>query len=156
MVHLLPYADPAPGFTSLVDDKLLLHRRLGIEVGRVKTMNKNPVAEKAVRELGDEMLGQEPYIRNRGLSAKELLIQRDQFNKQYQYLTMISKHRIDNHPHSERSKTPGMNVLRSIEVAVGAQVRVATFANLLDLSYAAHRIGSKDMSATRCQTTVTI
>ena len=62
MVHSLPYADPAPGFTSLVDDKLLIHRRLGIEVGWIKNMNKNPVAEKAIREMEDEMLGQEPRV----------------------------------------------------------------------------------------------
>ena len=90
---------PAPGFTSLVDDKLLIHHRLGIEVGRVKNINKNTVAKKSIRELDDELLRQKPMggavapislavvtarlnagISNRGLSARELLMQRDQFN----------------------------------------------------------------------------
>ena len=52
-------------------------------------------------------------------------MQRDQFNNQeisVSDLMMIleqHKHRIDNHPHSEHSKAPGINVLPSIEVAVG-------------------------------------
>ncbi|KAI0243119.1 hypothetical protein LSAT2_008376, partial [Lamellibrachia satsuma] len=141
--------DPASGFTSLVDDKLLLYHRLGIEVGRIKNMNKNPLAEKAIRELEDELLRQEPMggavtslslaiatarlnyrVRNRGLLAKELLVQRDQFSNQQisvSDLTMMleqQKHRIDNHPHSERSKAPGMNVLPSTEVAVGDLVYI--------------------------------
>lgn len=43
--------DPAPGFTRLAQDELLQNHRLSIEVGRIKNPNKNPVAEKAVREL---------------------------------------------------------------------------------------------------------
>ena len=43
--------DPAPGFAALANDALLAKYRLTIELGRVKNVNKNPVAEKAVREL---------------------------------------------------------------------------------------------------------
>ena len=74
-------------------------------------------------------------IRNRGLSARELLMQRDQFNNQQipvSDLTKIleqHKHRIVNHPHSERSKVPGMNVLPSTEVAVGDLVYIHAYRN---------------------------
>ena len=52
--------DPAPGFTSLVDDKLLLHHRIDIKIGWIKNNNKNPVVEKAISELEDELF----YIKN--------------------------------------------------------------------------------------------
>ena len=127
--------------TCLVDDKLLLHHRRGIEISRIKNKNKNSEVEKEIRELEDELFRQEPMggavtplsitsaivrlnarIRSRGLSARELLMHKDQFNNQQILVserTMIleqHKHRIDNHPHSERSKAPVMNVLLSIEV----------------------------------------
>ena len=38
--------DPAPACKSPVDDKLLAHHRIAIELGRVKNQNKNPVAER--------------------------------------------------------------------------------------------------------------
>ena len=52
--------DPAPGFKSLVDDELLRRHRMSIELGRIKNPNKNPVVEKAIRELSDELLRQYP------------------------------------------------------------------------------------------------
>jgi len=83
--------DPAPGFTRLVHDELLQHHRMCIEIGRIKNPNKNPIAEKAVRECEDKLLRQEPkggpvtllslalatasmnpQIRARGLSAREM------------------------------------------------------------------------------------
>ena len=64
-----------------------------MEVGRVKNSNKNPVAEKCVAELGDELLRICPEsntitplslavatanlnsrVRKRGLSAREMLL----------------------------------------------------------------------------------
>ena len=51
--------DPAPGFAALVKDALLSTYRLTIELGRVKNVNKNPVAEKAVCELEHELLHQQ-------------------------------------------------------------------------------------------------
>ena len=44
--------DPAPGFKSLVNDDQLTQYHLCIELGRAKNLNKNPVAEKAIQELG--------------------------------------------------------------------------------------------------------
>ena len=48
--------DPAPGFCALVYDKSLLSRRITLEVGHAKNPNKNTVAERAVEELGMELL----------------------------------------------------------------------------------------------------
>ena len=48
--------DPAPGFASLCGDEILRQYGFAVEIGRVKNPNKNPVAEKCVAELGDELL----------------------------------------------------------------------------------------------------
>lgn len=80
--------DPAPGFASLYGDEILRQYGFALELGRVKNPNKNPVAEKYVVELEDELLCICPEggkntplslaaatanlntcIRNRGLSA---------------------------------------------------------------------------------------
>ena len=55
-------SDPAPGFKALIDDDILHSHRLSIEIGRVKNKNKNPVAERAVQELEDELLKQDPSM----------------------------------------------------------------------------------------------
>ena len=51
---------PAQGFRAIRDDETLEHFRISIEVGRVKNPTKNPVAEKAISELENELLKQEP------------------------------------------------------------------------------------------------
>ena len=90
--------DPAPGFASLCGDEFLRRYGLAVEVGRVKNPNKNPVAEKCIAELGNEVLRICPevgtitplslavatanlntHIRNRVLSAHKMWLQRDQF-----------------------------------------------------------------------------
>lgn len=43
--------DPAPGFLALREDALLYRYHINLEIGRVKSVNKNPVAEKAIAEL---------------------------------------------------------------------------------------------------------
>ena len=53
--------DPAPGCQALVADKLLAKQGIVLVLGRVKNTNKNPVAEKAVRELEEELLRHDPY-----------------------------------------------------------------------------------------------
>ena len=79
-------------------DKLLEHFRISLYIGRVKNPNKNPIAEKAISELEDELLKQDPRggpftalslattvarlnsrIRYMGLSAREMYTKRDQF-----------------------------------------------------------------------------
>ena len=91
--------DPAPGFTALANDDVLLQQGITLDIGRIKNTNKNPIAEKAVQELEDELLRCDPdqptltgatlaiavarlnsRLRHQGLSARELWTQRDQFN----------------------------------------------------------------------------
>ncbi|VDI36235.1 Hypothetical predicted protein [Mytilus galloprovincialis] len=123
--------DPASGFKTLVKDELLARQRITIELGRPKNVNKNPVAEKAIQELEDEILRSNPSspvltpltlslvtarlntrIRNRGLSAREMWTQRDQFSNNQIPLAdqnlIIAQHeqRLKNHPHSEKTKCP--------------------------------------------------
>ncbi|CAG2253296.1 unnamed protein product [Mytilus edulis] len=90
--------DPAPGFRPLCDDSYLKQLNISIEIGRVKNRNKNPVADKAIAELEDELLREErdhsplsentlviattrlnSRLRQRGLSSRELWTQRSQF-----------------------------------------------------------------------------
>ena len=52
--------DPTPGLRAIREDKTLDHFRISIEVGRVKNLTKNPVAEKAAGELENELLEQKP------------------------------------------------------------------------------------------------
>jgi len=93
--------DPAPGFVSLKNTHALQHLGISVEVGRVKNTNKNPVAERVVLELEEELLRQEPgggpvtelslaiatarlnsRLRSQGLSSRELWTQRNQFSNE--------------------------------------------------------------------------
>ena len=47
MVHV----DSAPGFIALKDDQTLKLKGIELEYGRVKNLNKNSVADKAIQEL---------------------------------------------------------------------------------------------------------
>ena len=121
--------DPAPGFAALANDAVLAKYRLTIELGRVKNVNKNPVAEKAVRELECELLHQQPTggtvtqlvlsvatanlntrIRNKGFSARELWTQRDQFTNEQLPLTdynlIRQQHALRNANHAHSQLTP--------------------------------------------------
>lgn len=136
--------DPAPGFAALVDDVELKSHRIHIELGRTKNPNKNPVGERAVQELEHELLRVDPSgapvsltqlslassnlnarIRDRGLSAREMWTQRDQFNNDQipisdRHLIMEQSHtRSKNHPHSEISKAPSSQRAPSPSVSVG-------------------------------------
>ena len=135
---------PAPGFAALANDAVLAKYRLTIELGRVKNVNKNPVAEKAVRELECELLHQQPTggtvtqlvlsvatanlntrIRNKGFSARELWTQRDQFTNEQLPLTdynlIRQQHalRNANHAHSQLSKSHDGALPKSQHIDVG-------------------------------------
>ena len=89
--------DPAPGFVALVNDSDLARHGIRLEIGHVKNVNKNPVAEHAIKDLGIELLQLSPdggpvsttvtlalatanlnsRIRTDGLSAREVWTQRD-------------------------------------------------------------------------------
>ena len=47
--------DPSPGFKALEKDPTLKQCRIQLELGRPKNCNKNPVAEKAVQEVENEI-----------------------------------------------------------------------------------------------------
>lgn len=137
-------SDPGPGFQGLVDDKILQSHGLLIEIGRCKNINKNPIAEKAVRELEEEICKMKPdggrvsnaelaiatktlnnRIRNRGLSASEILTQRDQY--QGTQLTIrdidLAEKQVEirnrNHPHSANSKAPRGEIPSNTSAKVG-------------------------------------
>ena len=81
--------DTAPGFVSLKNDSQLLAHGITLDFGRIKNINKNPVAEKCNQELELELLNVDSTgapvsevalqdavhilnarVRNRGLSAR--------------------------------------------------------------------------------------
>ena len=136
--------DAGPGFVALNDDVLLKHHHLCIEIGNIKNPNKNPVAERAVQELEREILKHDPTggpvtafqltlivsqlnsrIRNRGLSAREMLYKRDQFCNSslpisdQQLAIEQHDHRMYNHPHSETSKAPNRHLPPENDICVG-------------------------------------
>ena len=54
--------DPTPGFIAVRDDPTLKRLGVTLDIGRVKNINKNPVAEKAIAELEEEILRQTPNV----------------------------------------------------------------------------------------------
>lgn len=130
--------DGAVAFQSLARDMSLAKHGLVIEIGRLKNRNKNPIAEKAIQELELELKKQHPEggpvttsqlatvvatlnsrVRTRGLSAKEMLFQRD--NMTGEQLNFLDKNlakeqynqRSQNHTPSAKSQAPkGKNASR--------------------------------------------
>ncbi|CAC5396858.1 unnamed protein product [Mytilus coruscus] len=115
--------DPAPGFRPLCDDSYLKQLNISIEIGRVNNQNKNPVADKAIAELEDELLREErdqsplsentlviattrlnSRLRQRGLSSRELWTQRNQFTRE---LLPISDMNLIRAQHEARNKNHG-------------------------------------------------
>ena len=136
--------DCAPGFTALSEDCLLCKYNISLEFGRTKNKNKNPIAEKAIQELEEEILRQDPScrsvsplllalstarlnarIRNRGLSAREMWTQRDQFSndqiplQDFEPINQQHAYKLSNHLYSQSSKNPS-GILPSIpDIHVG-------------------------------------
>ena len=54
------HVDPARGFVAQVSDPALAKRGIQLEAGQVKSVNKNPVAEHATKELGIDLLQLSP------------------------------------------------------------------------------------------------
>ena len=136
--------DPAPGFSALCHDRLLESYNIRIEVGRPKNMDKNPVAEKAICELEDELLRHDSLggsvtsltlsvatarlnsrLRSSGLSAREMLTQRDQFTceqvpfSDMDLITTQHDQRQKNHPYSVKSKAQSRGVPPEPTIQVG-------------------------------------
>lgn len=143
--------DPAPShqslFNSLKTNSSLAKNNIKLEIGRILNLNKNPVAEKAIKELTRELLIINPTggsvspivlsqatavlnsrYRNSGLSAYEMFTQRDQISGDQLPIDdrdLILKQyntRIANHPHSEKSKAGGRPPHLKPDVEVGSLV----------------------------------
>ena len=128
--HVTIRVDRAPGFVALKDDPILQQLGMSIEVGRIQNVIKNPVAEKAITEVEDELRRQLPgggpvtelglavavsrlnsRLRWDGVSAHELWTQRNQFTQELPLddrETIINQHKAReiNHSYIEQSKNP--------------------------------------------------
>jgi hypothetical protein len=124
--------DNAPGFRTLACNPLMTQHNLQLVLGHVKNVNKNPVAERAIEELGRELLHIAPEggavsaltlslatanmnsrIRSSGMSAREVWTQRDQVSGDQLPVEdrklMLDQHalRKKNHTSSATSKAHG-------------------------------------------------
>ena len=111
------------------DDCLLHKLRITLQVGRIKNVNKNPVAEKAIQELEEELLRHEPMggaimplnlsiviarlnarIRSSGMSSRELWTHRSQFTHEQipisdrEVILQQHQNRTNNHLSSSLTK----------------------------------------------------
>jgi hypothetical protein len=136
--------DPAPGFRTLTQDPTLKEYGIVLDVGYAKNANKNPVAERAIEELGIEFLKLSPEggplsgvtlamatanlnsrIRKGGLSAREIWTQRDQITGQQLPLEdrelILQQHhlRMSNHPASAKSKAHGKPCAPAQDIHIG-------------------------------------
>ena len=136
--------DTAPGFIALRNDETSKSLRLSFEIDCVKNPNKNPVVEKAILELEEELLKQEPTsgpvlqlglvtavarlnscIRYSGLSVRELWTQRSHFTHEHLPIldreNLLRQHTLRklNHTSSEKSKHKSGKTANSYNVDVG-------------------------------------
>ena len=136
--------DAAPGFVALTKDPELHRRGISLVIGEVKNKNKNPIAEKAIEELGMELLKHTPEggpisilslttatsflnsrIRHNGLSAKEVWTQRDQVTGDQLPICdrelILNQHaqRIANHGPSSKCKAHGKTGTTPAPIHVG-------------------------------------
>jgi len=148
--------DPAPSFVSLSNHDALKHLNVWLDIGRTKNVNKNPVAEKAVQELEEELLKQEPRggpvsatslalatarlnsrLRHQGLSARELWTQRSQYTgdqlplSDYQAILQRHQQRSVNHQYSENSKSKHSSAPQPPQIHVGDLVYLISERNKL-------------------------
>ena len=124
--------DPASGLRGLINDKILQSHNLSVELGDAKNPNKNPVAEKAIEELRQEIVRLQPLggklnpatlavslshlnsrIRNNKLSALEIWTQRtmstgDQLSYDDKEIIQSKiQQRLKNHTSSAKFKSRG-------------------------------------------------
>ena len=143
--------DAAPGFVALRDDQILKSFNVVLEIGQVKNINKNPVAEKSVLEVENELLRYEPAggavselglciviaklnsrIRNSGMSSRELWTQRSQYTNEQLPISdrevILNQHesRLRNHPLSEKSKNKAETPNQPPDISVGDIVYLAS------------------------------
>ena len=146
--------DNAPGFKALKNDLLLTKANISLDFGRVKNINKNPVVDKAIQELITEILKfntdvgpitpdslaivvnhLNSRIRNRGLSAWEILHQRDhdsgvQLDMNDRELSILKENeRLRNQHSSATSKAAGADIAPSTKVVPGSLVYIKSDSN---------------------------
>ena len=142
-------ADNAPGLASLKNDLTLQSFNICLDYGRIHNKNKNPVIEKAIQELGGEMLRYSsdggPFtasdlayvtnilnsrLRHHGLSAWEVMYQRNQFSgeqidiKDLQIAENQQNVRVANQQYSAKSKSHGNPSAQPAEVRNGSLVYI--------------------------------
>ena len=142
-------ADNAPGLAALKQDFTLQKFKINLDYGRIHNENKNPVIEKAIQELGTEMLkfssrggpftsSELAYItnilnsrlRHHGLSAWEIMYQRNQFNGEQIDISDLriaedqSHLRAANQQYSAKSKSRGNPSARQADVQCGSLVYI--------------------------------
>ncbi len=135
---------PASGLISLVNDRVFKSHRINLEIGMSKNVNKNPVAENAIKELGLEYLHMYPdggpltpltlalatatmnaRIRKGGLSGREIWTQRDQVTGEQlpindrQIILQPQFSREQNHAASTKSKSHGKLNGRTPDIQTG-------------------------------------
>ena len=136
--------DGSTALQSLVTDAELKNMGILVDVGRLKNCNKNPIAEKAIQELEQELRKAHPdgrsvmqaelagitamlngRVRNHGLSSKEIVFQRDyhtgeQLNLMNTHLAQSQyQKRISNHEPSACSQAKTKSPITQIGLSVG-------------------------------------
>ena len=144
---LVVQVDNCPAFQALQGDAELARHGISLDLGREKNKNSNPIAEKCVREFREEKKRIKPYggsvspeelsviiasmnrrIRNRDVSAREILTGRDQITNKSLNLTdeEMSRKQLEirnyNHPISARSKANTDKLAENSQVWPGALV----------------------------------
>lgn len=141
--------DNASGFLRLKNDELLQSVGIALDFTRVKCKNDNPTVDKVIQELEGEIKRIVPEggpispgtlassisntnsrIRMCGLSAKEVIMKRDNFsNEPINFVdedlnTFKYEKRLQNHYYSELSKSQGANVAKVILFNQGDVVHI--------------------------------
>ena len=136
--------DAATGFQAIRNDLTLQQHGIKLDFGHIKNKNSNSVVDKAIQELEIELLKNDPSgnaisnlqlqstiqimnsrIRNRGLSAREILFQRDQVTNEQLRLNdaklsaQQDSIRVKNHLPSATSKAPKGNTATSTNLTTG-------------------------------------
>ena len=141
--------DNAPGFQPLKNDLTLSSHNIELDFGRKHNKNKNPTIEKGIRELGSEILRLLPEggpisseqlavvvnqlnsrIRNRGLSAWEILCQRNQFTGEQIDINDLAlseqqaQLRAANQEYSSKHKSHGKPPAQEANISKGSLVYI--------------------------------
>ena len=141
--------DTAPGFQALHGDETLTSLGISIDLGRTKNKDSNSVIDRGIQELEEEILKHDMSgsvltplklqiivdtlngrVRNRGLSAKEIVLKRDQFS--HEPINVNDEHlskqqsliRNKNHRYSSLSKATRKVAASKASVVVGDLVYI--------------------------------